>query len=246
MNPDRRCNFDCVYCEVDRSAPPGHDDLIVPEMVRELDESLLAAHDGALLRSPRYAALPSSLLQLKHVALSGDGEPTLAENFEEAVHAVLHLRALQKHPPFKIVLITNTTGLRRPDVAAAVNLFSGDDEIWAKLEAGTQSWFERVNRPNIPLTDVLENIRAVGLKRPILIQSLFPAVNGVVIPPDEIYHFAQRIRELKESGTQIKLVQIYSADRPSRQTDFGHLPLRTLSEIASVTRKVAGVPTEVF
>ena len=133
-----------------------------------------------------------------------------------------------------------------PGVAAAVDLLTNEDEVWAKLEAGTQSYFERVNRASVPLTKILDNIRALGKKRALVIQSLFPAINGAVIPPEEIYHFANRIRELKDSGTQIKLVQIYSADRPSHHTEFGHLPLRTLSEIASITRKVAGVRAEVF
>jgi hypothetical protein len=41
-------------------------------------------------------------------------------------------------------------------------------------------------------------------------------------------------------------VQIYSAARPGSQSDWGHLPLRVLSQIAQTVRQLAGVKTEVF
>ena len=36
MNPDRFCNFDCVYCEVDRKLPATERDLDVGVMAEEL------------------------------------------------------------------------------------------------------------------------------------------------------------------------------------------------------------------
>ena len=36
MNPDKRCNFDCLYCEVDRATPPEHAVLDVGVVASEL------------------------------------------------------------------------------------------------------------------------------------------------------------------------------------------------------------------
>src|SRR3954466_8716353 len=36
MNPDKHCNFDCVYCEVERGAPSPHKGLNVAAMADEL------------------------------------------------------------------------------------------------------------------------------------------------------------------------------------------------------------------
>jgi wyosine [tRNA(Phe)-imidazoG37] synthetase (radical SAM superfamily) len=246
MNPDKRCNFDCVYCEVNRSESSREPRLDAPAMINELERTLELVRSGGLRERPRYRNSPSELLDLRHVALSGDGEPTLCPNFVEAVEAVIHLRACGRFPFFKLVLITNASSLDRPEVTQALSLFTSRDEVWAKLEAGTQEHMNRVNRPDHPLEKTLANILFLARQRPVVIQSLFPSVNGEAPPASEIEAYAQRLRELKESGAQIPLVQIYSATRPTPHSACGHLPLRTLSHIAQRVREVSGLKAEVF
>ena len=55
-----------------------------------------------------------------------------------------------------------------------------------------------------------------------------------------------RLKELKAGGAQISLVQIYSAARPGVHAEWGHLPLRVLSQIAQTVRQTAGLRAEVF
>src|SRR5215510_10299602 len=83
MNPDKRCNFDCVYCEVNRSAPPPETRLDVPAMIAELERTLEQVRTGRLRERPAYRSVPPELLELRHVTLSGDGEPTQCPNFAE-------------------------------------------------------------------------------------------------------------------------------------------------------------------
>ena len=246
MNPDKLCNFNCVYCEVDRAAAAALKTLDVDVMADELQHTLGLARSGKLHHLEHHLNTPSELLVIRHVALSGDGEPTLCPNFLDAVQAVMHARALRKFPFFKIVLITNASGLDLPDVQNGLKLFTDSDEIWAKLDAGTQDFMEKVNRTECPLEKILANILAVAQKRPVIIQSLFSRWNGDEPPAWEIEQYAQRLRELKESGAQIPLVQIYSATRPALQTDCGHLPLKALSQIAERVREVSGLRAEVF
>ena len=92
----------------------------------------------------------------------------------------------------------------------------------------------------------MDNILALGIQRPIVIQSLFPAVRGRGPTPDEITAYAERLNELKKAGAQISLVQVYSAHRPPADPNCGHLPLRTLSDIARRVREITGLKTEVF
>jgi hypothetical protein len=80
----------------------------------------------------------------------------------------------------------------------------------------------------------------------VVIQSLFPAINGKEPPDLEIEEYVQRLKELKEAGADIPLVQIYSATRPMARSGCGHLPLQALSRIAQKVRRVAGLPAEVF
>jgi wyosine [tRNA(Phe)-imidazoG37] synthetase (radical SAM superfamily) len=246
LNPDKYCNFDCVYCEVNRSVPAQDKQLDVDAMAAELIETLKFAQEGRLRDTDLYHNVPDELLKLRHVALSGDGEPTLSPQFAEAVHAVVHVRARGQFPFFKIVLITNASGLDLPQVQAGLKFFTSQDEVWAKLEVGTQSYLNIVNKSQVPLEKILANILQQARQRPIIVQSLFPLLHGEPPPDAEIEQYALRLKELKEAGAQITLVQIYSATRPTPHSECGHLPLRILSRIAQTVRQVAGLQTEVF
>lgn len=247
VNPDARCNFDCLYCEVDRSKKPAETSLDVEVMADELRHTLQLVQRGKLHLRPAYQSAPAELLQLRHVALSGDGEPTLAENFTEVVEAVIHLRAVGEVPFFKMVLLTNATGLDRAQVQRGLAHFTRADEIWAKLDGGTQDYLERLARPkDLKLDKILANILSVARQRPVVIQSLFPSINGEDPSDREIMEYAQRLRELREAGAEISLVQIYSANRPAVRSECSHLSLRTLSHIAQTVRQVSGLHAEVF
>jgi wyosine [tRNA(Phe)-imidazoG37] synthetase (radical SAM superfamily) len=246
MNPDRQCNFNCVYCEVRRDAPVVYATLDVDAMEVELRETLAFVRGGRLREVHAYHTLPDELLQLRHVALSGDGEPTLSPSFTEALQAVVHVRALSEPPFFKLVLITNGTGLDSPRVQRGLESFTKSDEVWIKLDGGTQAYVNKVNQTDVPLERILANIVLTGRKRPVIIQSLFPAIRGEEPPDEEIDQYAQRLLALKAAGTQISLVQIYSATRPVTNPDCGHLKLKVLSRIAQTVRLTTGLKAEVF
>jgi wyosine [tRNA(Phe)-imidazoG37] synthetase (radical SAM superfamily) len=246
MNPDKNCNFRCVYCEVHRNGGSIPQDLNVDVMAAELRSTLAFVRAGRLRERPWYHGLPDELLQLRHVALSGDGEPTLSPRFPEALQAVVHVRALGGFPFFKLVLITNATGLDLPHVQAGLKYFTKSDEIWAKLDGGTQAYVNKVNQSDVPLEKILSNILLIGRQRPIIIQSLFPAIKDEEPPLQEIEQYAQRLRELKNAGAEISLVQIYSATRPFLNSECGHLPLKVLSRIAQTVRQATGLKAEVY
>ena len=246
MCPDKHCNFQCVYCEVHRNGDTGQEHLDVAAMAAELKKTLAFVRGGRLRERPWYRALPDELLQLRHVALSGDGEPTLSPSFADALQAVVHVRALSGFPFFKLVLLTNATGLDLPHVQHGLKHFTRSDEVWAKLDGGTQAYVNRVNRSSVPLEKILSNILLVGRQRSVVIQSLFPAINGEEPPLEEIEQYAHRLLELKKAGAQISLVQIYSGTRPSPNSESGHLPLKALSRIAQIVRQTTALTAEVF
>ena len=246
LNPDKRCNFDCVYCEVDRDTPGRGRKVDLEVMAAELERWLRLQHEGKLGELEWFRNLPPELLELKEVALSGYGEPTLCPNFDGVVREVLYLRSTRKLPFFKTVLITNGTGLDLPRVTAGLDLLCEQDEIWVKLDAGTQEYYQQVNRPTLPFWRILANILAVSKKRPVIIQSLFPLVNGQEPPWAEIEEYTQRLKELKAAGAQISMVQVYSAHRPPHRPNCEHLALKSLSRIAAHVRTVTGLSAEVF
>lgn len=244
VNPAAKCNLHCRYCEVDRGQPADDVEFDVDRMVMELGQTLELVQGGWLRQWPRYAKLPAELLQVRHVALSGDGEPTLSRHFLQAAQALVDLR--HRGRPYKIVVLTNSTALDQLPARKGIQLLAPGDEVWAKLEAGTQAYMNRISGSEIPLEKVIRNILLIARERPVVIQSLFPAIDGEEPPALEIKEYAARLKELKAAGAQISLVQIYSATRPMAKRGCGHLPLRTLSEIAQTVRRVTGLRAEVY
>jgi wyosine [tRNA(Phe)-imidazoG37] synthetase (radical SAM superfamily) len=246
MNPDKRCNFDCIYCEVNHQTAPLERDLDVYVMAEELQRTLLLISSGAIRARCPYRSLSNELLQLRHVAFSGDGEPTLCPDFDGAVEEVVHVRARRSHPFFKLVLITNGTGLDLAPVREGLRYFTAEDEVWIKLEAGTQAYMDRVNRSEVPLERVLQNTLNLARQRPVIIQSLFPLIAGEEPLPEEVDQYIQRLAELKDGGACISMVQIYSATRPATHPDCGHMPLKSLSHIRHRIKTEVGLRAEVF
>ena len=247
LNPGKYCNFDCVYCEVDRRGVlPVNIAVDVDRIAVELEQALERIRHGWLSTHPEFRSLSPDLLQLKHVTLSGEGEPTLCPNFQEVVETVIHLRASARVPFFKLVLVTNASGLDRPEVVYGVSLLARRDEIWAKLDVGTQAGMDRLNQAKMPLARILENIRGLAQQRPVVIQTMVPAIHGKNPFERELSEYIARLNELKAAGAQIALVQIYSATRPSPHSECGHLPLVVLSEIAKQVRASTSLRTEVF
>lgn len=246
LNPEKYCNFDCVYCEVKRGNPSKETPVDTNLLSTELAALLDLAENNQLREFPRFRTIPAELLALKEVALSGDGEPTLCPNFDQAVEAVLRVRS-QRSEFFKIVLISNTAGLFLPQVERGWRQLAREDEFWLKLEAGSDEYMQRVNRPrHLTLKNVMANILRIAHERPVVIQSLFPLLAGEEPPDEQIDGYVHRLQELTAAGAQISLVQVYSAHRPAQDPQCGHLPLGNLSAIARRVREQTGLKAEVF
>ena len=249
LNPDQYCNFDCCYCEVSRASARnvnGPASVNAQAVATELTEALAQVNAGTLYQRGEFSALPSETVRLAHVAISGDGEPTLCPNFSEAVESIVHLRAAGLTPYFKLVLLTNGTCLDQPGVRAGLRLFTRSDEIWVKLDVGTQAAMERINRSSVPLERVLRNIVDLGRQRPLVIQSMFVEVDGVLPDRAEMVEYGKRLLELKERGVRISFVQVYSATRPHHSKLCRHLSLRVLSDVAAAVHQMTGLRVEVF
>lgn len=246
LNPVMNCTFQCLYCEIDRTQPGRMVEFDADKMAAELRSTYGLVLWGGIRQRPRYAHLPDDLLQVRHVAISGDGEPTLSKHFVDAIEAIIHLRAAGGMPFFKIVVVTNSSALDRPEVQFGLKYLTRMDEIWAKLDGGTPEYLKRLNRTEVSLEKIMDNILQVARSRPVVIQSLFPAIDGQAPSAHEIINYAHRLKELKKAGAEISMVQIYSATRPIPRTGCTHLPLKDLSRIAKTVRQVAGLPAEVY
>lgn len=247
LNPDKVCNFDCVYCCVDRTQPPTVRKVDMARLEQELDVLLLIACSGELFTQPPFDQTPEHLRRVNDVAFSGDGEPTSFGKFPDACQLAVRLLEKHRRPDVKVVIITNATLFQQSRVREAMAyLDHHNGEIWAKLDAGTEAYYQLVERTKIPLQRVLDNILEAGKLRPIVIQSLFLRLNEQGPPAEEIEAYAARLKELTAGGCQIKLVQVYTVARSTAVSACTPLPARELDEISEKVRRETGLCVETY
>ena len=194
LNPDKVCNFDCVYCQVDRRTVPQVADVNEEQLLQELEETLDLVLSGRLYLDKRFASVPDPLRRLNDIAFSGDGEPTTYPGFARIVQDVAAIKTRRKLEEIKLVLITNATMLHRPYVKEALaTLDASNGEIWAKLDAGTEAYYRTINQTKIPLRRVLANILDAARARPVVIQSLLLSLNGQGPSELEIKAYCRRL-----------------------------------------------------
>ncbi len=215
LNPDTICNFDCVYCQVDKAEYPRPRPVDLDQLRTELSTLLVAVRSGGLWQDPRFSNIDPALKRLNDIAFSGDGEPTAAKVFPEAVRIVAELKRSLGLEDTKIILITNATLLGRARVESAIQLMDANQgEVWAKLDAGTEGYYKQVDRSAVPFQTILDNILACGRRRPIVIQSMFAQLHDTAVPEVEFDAYLQRLRDLIEQRCRIKAVQLYTVARP--------------------------------
>jgi wyosine [tRNA(Phe)-imidazoG37] synthetase (radical SAM superfamily) len=246
LNPDKACNFDCAYCSVDRTVPSTVRDVDPAVLRAELDHLLGLAASGAIFAQPPFDATPAHLRRINDVAFSGDGEPTSYSGFTDACRLAAELIAAHGLIGVKPVLITNATLLDRPAVQSGLAVLDAcGGEIWAKLDAGTEDWYQRVDRSRIPLSKVIANIRAAGQTRDLVIQSLFCRLHGEAPSDAEITAYVGHLAELRAAGCRIRLVQVYTTARTTAESYVDPLTLPELQAIvARIT--VLGIAAEAF
>src|SRR5438128_4680308 len=69
LNPDKVCNFDCIYCSVDRSGGVGGDvgggrDVDLAILEKELDGMIRVVLNGEIYKSDPFDKIPATLRRL--------------------------------------------------------------------------------------------------------------------------------------------------------------------------------------
>ncbi len=245
--PEKSCNFGCVYCQVDRRAPAAPCPVDEPRLLAELEAILREAASGRLAARAMADGVPERLARVADVAFSGDGEPTSYPGFGRLVDPVADAidRVLPETP---LILITNAGLFHLPEVAAGLErLAARGGRVWAKLDAGTEPWFQRVNGTRTPFRRVLDNIGEEARRRPLVIQSLFLRLGAEVPDSREIDAYTARLAEIAAGGGRIAAVQILTIARPPADPDAAPLPQSSLEEIAGRVRAaLPGVLVEVY
>jgi len=247
LNPDKVCNFDCIYCQVDRVEPSETRFVEQEAMLAELDDMLALVRSGQLYESPKFADVPQTKRRLNDIAFSGDGEPTTYRNFDDIIAEAAALKQRHQLEQVKLVLITNASMFHRPHVRRGLTtLMANKGEIWAKLETGTEEYYEIIERTKVPFAQVLDNITWAARQWPIVIQSMFLRLDDEPPSADELSAYCDRLEEIQQAGGTVKLVQVYTVARRPAESNVTPLADEEVDHIVALVEERTGITAKAY
>jgi wyosine [tRNA(Phe)-imidazoG37] synthetase (radical SAM superfamily) len=199
------CTFICPYCEIGFTSLEGFSDInkritIPDSFFNYLDENL----PGILQEET----------QLSSITIGYNGEPTLTRNLDGIIFKIKEIRGdLGSNTPISI--FTNSSTIL--DARVCLSL-SQVDNVVAKLDAGIQEIFQKVNKPHPsvpPISDIVTGLRSYKKKYPgnsLIIQTML--IDGEIsnIQDVNIVSLAHAYDEINPDRIQIYTISRAPAD----------------------------------
>lgn len=212
LNVNNACNWACLYCQVEnltRGGPPAIDlDLLESELAGFLDDAL---HGDFMQRQ-----VAESERRLVDVAFSGNGEPTSADEFPDAVkivRRVLEQYGLAGKIPLR--LITNGSLLHRQRVQAGIQLIGETPgEIWFKIDRASAAGIAEVNQVPGDADRVQRNLQLCCGLAPTWVQTCWFAIDGKAPDLAERDAYCALLAPL---ASELAGIHLYGLARPSLQ-----------------------------
>lgn len=233
LNPNNACNWHCVYCQVP--------DLVrgrAPAIDLGLLETELQGFLDALTRGDYLERhVPDGLRVVRDIAFSGNGEPTSAVEFADAVATVRRLRDEAGLAEIPIRLITNGSLMGQARVQEGVRrLADAGGEVWFKIDAGSTASIERINGVSLDPAVVARNLRTCAWLCPTWVQTCMFRWDGAAPADDEIDAY---IGVIEQAGIErVSGVLLYGIARPSMQAEAVHLSRLAEDELEAIAGRL--------
>ncbi|MCE5181887.1 MAG: radical SAM protein [Betaproteobacteria bacterium] len=221
LNTNNACNWRCVYCQVPglkRGSAPAVD---LEKLAGELRGFLRELLQGDFMQQ----RVPVEARRLNDIALSGNGEPTSAREFDLVVSLIGEIMAeFDLIGKIKLVLITNGSLIQRPKVKAGLRKMAQlGGEVWFKLDSATAEGLQRINGSRQMVQKMQENLCAAALVCPTWLQTCAFAFDGQPPAQAERQAYLDFIGKLQAGSVPLQGVLLYGLARPSMQPDAARL-----------------------
>ena len=218
LNVNNACNWACAYCQVEnlvRGGPPPIDlALLEHELAGFLDELL---HGDYLFRE-----VPAEARRLADIAFSGNGEPTSAAEFCEAVQCVAQaLKRFEIFGTLPVRLITNGSLMHRPRVRQGIEVLADmGGEVWFKIDRALPEEVQLINGVPLDVEGVRRRLAISCEAATTWVQTCWFAIDGHEPGADSRAAYCEQLRPLAK---QVAGVHLYGLARPSLQPMAGRL-----------------------
>jgi wyosine [tRNA(Phe)-imidazoG37] synthetase (radical SAM superfamily) len=185
LSPDKkRCNFDCIYCELEPAKPVEKYDNPpkVEEIVSEVEQAV-KTHDFDVL------------------TVTSNGEPTLYPYLDELIDELLKLNK-------KLLILTNSSTITNKKIQETLKKL---DIVKFSLDAVTPDVFKKIDRPrkDIRIENIIEGIKEFRkiYDKELVIEIL--VVKGINDKEEEFEKLNEVLAEIRPDRVDISTI-----DRP--------------------------------
>ncbi len=239
LNINNACNWACVYCQVPNLTRGSAPEIDLELLRSELDFMLTEATQGRFMQT--YVA--EGLRRLNDVAFSGNGEPTSARLFEQAVDIAID--ALRVHGllgKIKLVVITNGSFALRPAVQKAFRAMAeANGEIWFKVDRGRSGDILRINNIHLSLGLILKRLAAAASACPTWVQTCMVSWDGAAPSQEEIDAYLDLLQQALAQQIPLRGVLLYSLARPSHQPEASRIAALPLPWLEALGERITGL-----
>lgn len=241
LNPNNACNWACIYCQVPDLKRGGPPPLDLDLLEYELDSMLNDILHGDFMEMQ----VPPEARHLMDIAFSGNGEPTSAPEFAEAVERVVRLTRDRGLTGLKLRLITNGSLMQRRYVKDGLRLLAeANGEVWFKVDAVEPDRVLALNGVYQRPGGALSRLRLCAGIVPTWVQTCMFAIDGQ--PPAD-HQIAAYLDFLKQVRGDIRGVLLYGLARASMQPGAERLSPLPLDWMEALGRAIEslGLPVQV-
>lgn len=243
LNPNNACNWRCIYCQVPdlrRGAAPAID-------LTQLEQELRAFLQELIYGNFMLKRIPPEARTIKDIALSGNGEPTSAREFERVIEIIGNVRADFPLPEeLKLVLITNGSLMDRVTVQKGLHRMARlSGEVWFKLDSVTQAGRQHINHTRTSLQRMHDNLQIAASLCPTWLQTCVFKLHGAHPDKTETDAYVCFIRTLLQEKTKIQGVLLYTMARPALQPEAADLLKADPDWMKAFARKIRALGIQV-
>lgn len=233
LNTNNACNWACVYCQVENLTRGGPPPIDLDRLERELTDFLEDALHGDFMQRQ----VPPEARQLMDIAFSGNGEPTSAPEFAEAIGRVAKvLEHFGLRNKLMVRLITNGSLMYRPEVQRGIKLLGElGGEVWFKVDRVEAADAAEVNGVPIQLDKVVRHLEISASLASTWVQTCWFALDGVT--PDAAAREAY-CALLKPLAGQLAGIHLYGLARPSMQPAAPRLSRLSPAELMAFAEEI--------
>jgi len=185
LSPDKkRCNFDCIYCELEATKPVNEYDN--PPLVRDIFEEVKKAVNE---------------FEFDVLTITSNGEPTLYPYLDELVEK---LKTLNK----KLLILSNSSTIDKKNIQQTLKKL---DIVKLSLDSANEKTFKKIDRPfkGIELKNIIEGMKEFRkiYDKELIIEIL--VVEGINDKKEEFEALNEVLKEIKPDRVDISTI-----DRP--------------------------------